>query len=221
MTRGVDVLLSLSAILFLSPILLLIAIILKSTGEREVFFTQSRVGRDQKEFALLKFATMLKDSPNIGTGTITIKDDPRVLPFGKFLRKTKLNELPQLLNVLMGTMSLIGPRPQAKRNFDYFPDEARSLIASVRPGLSGIGSIVFSNEESILSNVQTEDFYISVVMPYKAELELFYVEHRSPKMYLILIISTCTGLLLGKNYLSKFYPTLPKPPDELAKYINV
>jgi lipopolysaccharide/colanic/teichoic acid biosynthesis glycosyltransferase len=221
MTRGVDVLLSLSAILFLSPILLLIAIILKSTGEREVFYTQSRVGRDQKEFALLKFATMLKDSPNIGTGTITIKDDPRVLPFGKFLRKTKLNELPQLLNVLMGTMSLIGPRPQAKRNFDYFPDEARSLIASVRPGLSGTGSIVFSNEESILSNVQTEDFYMNVVMPYKAELELFYVEHHNLKMYLILIILTCIGLLLGKTYLSQLYPTLPKPPDELAKYINV
>lgn len=221
MTRVADVILSLSAVLILSPILVLIAIILKFTGEREVFYSQIRVGRDQKEFALLKFATMLKDSPNIGTGTITIKDDPRVLPFGKFLRTTKLNELPQLLNVLMGTMSLIGPRPQAKTNFDYFPEEARPLIASVRPGLSGIGSIVFSNEENMLRDVQTEDFYVNVVMPYKAKLELFYVEHNDLKMYFSLIISTCAELLLGKNYLSKLFPNLPKPPEEIAKYINV
>ncbi len=219
MTRVLDVILSLSAILFLSPVLLLIAIILRFTGEGEVFYSQTRVGRNQKGFSLLKFATMLKNSPNIGTGTITIKNDPRVLPFGKFLRRTKLNELPQLFNVLMGAMSLIGPRPQAKRNFDFFPAETRSLIASVRPGLSGIGSIVFSNEEDILDHVQNKDFYVNVVMPYKAKLELFYVENNDLKMYVKLIISTCVGLLLGKNYLSTLYPNLPKPPNQLIKYL--
>jgi lipopolysaccharide/colanic/teichoic acid biosynthesis glycosyltransferase len=221
MTRVFDVIFSLCAILFLSPLLLPIVIALKFTGEGEVFYSQIRVGRSKKEFALLKFATMLKDSPNIGSGTITLKNDPRVLPFGKFLRRTKLNELPQLFNVLMGTMSLIGPRPQAKRNFDFFPEEAQTSIASVRPGLSGIGSIVFSNEENLLDNVQSEDFYVNVVMPYKAELELFYVENNNLSMYVNLIALTCTGLFLGKNYLSKLYPTLPKPPNELSEYLDI
>ena len=102
MERFFDILFSLMALLLFSPMLLLISIMLKFTGEGEVFFLQERIGRDGRKFNLYKFVTMLKDSPNIGTGTVTVKDDPRVLPLGKFLRKTKVNELPQLLNIFVG-----------------------------------------------------------------------------------------------------------------------
>ena len=106
MERFFDVLFSGFALLILSPLMIPIVIILRFSGEGEVFFLQDRIGKSHKVFKLFKFATMLKDSPNIGTGTITIKDDPRVLPFGKFLRKTKINELPQLINILFGIVFL-------------------------------------------------------------------------------------------------------------------
>tara|TARA_B110000977_G_scaffold201848_1_gene299275 strand:- start:738 stop:1403 length:666 start_codon:yes stop_codon:yes gene_type:complete len=221
MIRLLDIIISLSAILLLLPFLLPIVVILKLTGEGEVFYFQMRVGLHQKEFPLFKFVTMLKDSPNIGTGTITVKGDPRVLPFGKMLRKFKLNELPQLFNVLMGTMSLIGPRPQAKRNFDCFPEEAKPVIASVRPGLSGIGSIIFSNEENILDQVHNEDFYTKVIMPYKAKLELFYVKQNELEMYIKLIMSTLLVLVTGKHFLDRLFPTLPKTPEVLKKWIKL
>ena len=121
MTRLLDIFFSSLAIFIFSPILICIVIILRFTGEGEVFFLQDRVGKDKKNFTLFKFATMLKDSENIGTGTITLHNDPRILPFGSFLRKTKLNELPQLFNILNGTMSVIGPRPQTKRCYEAFP----------------------------------------------------------------------------------------------------
>ena len=196
-------------------------VILKFTGEGEVFYSQLRIGRGQKEFALLKFATMLKNSASIGTGTITVKGDPRILPFGRFLRRYKLNELPQLFNVLTGTMSLIGPRPQAKRNFDFFPEEAKPVIASVSPGLSGIGSIIFSDEENILDQENSEDFYANQIMTYKAELELFYVDQHGLKMYMQLIFSTLSVLVTGKSYLNLMHPSLPKPPKELEKWISL
>ena len=147
MQRLLDVLLSGLALLVLSPLLVPVAIALRMTGEGEVFFIQQRVGRGGRPFGLYKFATMLKDSPNIGTGTVTVKGDPRVLPLGRLLRKTKINELPQLLNILKGDMSIIGPRPQTRRCFDAFPVRSQAAIVKVRPGLSGIGSIVFRDEE--------------------------------------------------------------------------
>ncbi|MBE2258147.1 MAG: sugar transferase, partial [Rhodobacteraceae bacterium] len=150
MQRFLDILLSGLALIILAPLFVTIAVVLRLTGEREVFFVQQRVGKDGRKFGLLKFATMLKDSPNIGTGTVTVRDDPRVLPTGRFLRKTKVNELPQLLNILKGDMSIVGPRPQTQRCFDAFPNDVQEAIVKVRPGLSGIGSIVFRNEESLL-----------------------------------------------------------------------
>jgi lipopolysaccharide/colanic/teichoic acid biosynthesis glycosyltransferase len=116
-------------------------LILKFSGEGEIFFVQERVGKEKKLFRLFKFATMLKDSQKIGSGTVTMKNDPRVLPVGSFLRKTKINELPQLLNVFLGHMSLIGPRPQASRCFNAFPVKFQEIIIQVKPGLSGIGPI--------------------------------------------------------------------------------
>ena len=121
MRRFFDIFFSGLALLFLLPFLFLVIVALRLTGEGEIFFLQARVGFDGKLFKLYKFATMLKDSPSIGTGTVTTKGDPRVLPFGKLLRKTKINELPQLLNILKGDMSVVGPRPLAQRCFNSYP----------------------------------------------------------------------------------------------------
>ena len=118
--RGLDLFFSGMALFFLAPLLLAIIVVLRMTGEGEVFFRQQRVGIGGKHFKLYKFATMLKDSPNMGTGTVTLTNDPRILPFGFVLRKTKINELPQLINVLKGDMSIVGPRPQTKRCFKVF-----------------------------------------------------------------------------------------------------
>ena len=128
MDRFFDILFSSIALLLLSPLLVPIVITLKLTGEGEVFFLQERIGKGGDKFKLFKFATMLKNSPNIGTGTVTMRGDPRVLPVGTFLRKTKINELPQLLNIFFGDMSVIGPRPQTQRCFDAFPTQSQKEI---------------------------------------------------------------------------------------------
>ena len=151
MFRLIDIFLAAVALILLSPLFLITILILRLTGEKEVFFLQERVGRHGKPLRLIKFATMLKASPNMGTGTVTVKDDPRVLPFGKVLRSTKINELPQLLNVLNGSMSIIGPRPQTRRCFDAFPAKSQNEIMKVRPGLSGVGSIIFRQEEDLMN----------------------------------------------------------------------
>jgi lipopolysaccharide/colanic/teichoic acid biosynthesis glycosyltransferase len=117
---------SLLATIFISwvlPLWIIVIPILRFTGEGEVFFRQPRVGKDGKLFDLLKFATMLKNSPNIGTGELTLHNDPRVLPVGRWLRKSKINELPQLINVWLGHMSIAGPRPQTPRCFAAYAEE--------------------------------------------------------------------------------------------------
>jgi lipopolysaccharide/colanic/teichoic acid biosynthesis glycosyltransferase len=160
MTRLVDMVLSAIFISWVLPLWIIVIPVLRLTGEGEIFYRQARVGKNGKRFNLLKFATMLKNSPNLGTGELTVHNDPRVLPVGRFLRKSKINELPQLLNVLLGDMSLVGPRPQTPRCFAAFPQEAQNRIMQVRPGLSGIGSILFRGEEKILQHAaDPEAFY--------------------------------------------------------------
>ena len=126
--RLFDILFSVLALIVLSPLFLPIVALLKLTGEGEIFYLQERVGKNKVIFRLFKFATMLKDSPNIGTGFVTMKNDTRVLPLGKKKRKTKINELPQLINILFGDMSVIGPRPQSKRCFEAFIKEHQEEI---------------------------------------------------------------------------------------------
>ena len=220
--RLLDILLSGAALLLLAPLLLSIALILRLTGEGEVFFRQNRVGRGGGYFSLLKFATMLKDSPNMGTGTVTLKDDPRVLPVGRFLRKTKINELPQLINILKGDMSIIGPRPQTQRCFDAFPEPAQQAIITVRPGLSGIGSIVFRGEEDMMHAAGDPDhFYDHVIMPYKGALEEWYVRHQSLGTYLLLIAITAWVVARPRSPIVwRAFPDLPPPPDALKAAVN-
>jgi len=217
MQRLLDILLSGGALLLLAPLLIPVMLALRLTGEGEVFFRQQRVGRGGELFSLLKFATMLKDSPNLGTGTVTLKDDPRVLPFGRFLRRSKINELPQLINILSGDMSLIGPRPQTRRCFDAFPAQSQQAIIRVRPGLSGIGSIVFCGEEDMMHASNDPDrFYDEVIMPYKGLLEEWYVEHAGLRVYLTCIALTAWVVLRpGSTAVWRVFPDLPKPPADL------
>ena len=218
MQRFFDILFSAIALLVLSPLLLPIAITLRLTGEGEVFFLQQRVGIGGKHFTLYKFATMLKDSPNIGTGTVTLTNDPRILPFGVFLRKTKINELPQLINIFIGDMSVIGPRPQTERCFNAFPEQVRNIIMQVRPGLSGVGSIVFRNEESLMCHhIDSDLIYDKVIMPYKGKLEEWYVKNQSLGWYFVLIATTMWVVLCPQSNIVRavFSSKLPSPPDEL------
>lgn len=220
--RFFDVVLSGLALIVLSPLLIPIVLFLKFSGEGEIFFLQERVGKNREMFRLFKFATMLKDSPSMGTGTVTMKNDPRVLPAGKFLRKTKINELPQLLNVFIGHMSLVGPRPQAPRCFDAFPVESQDIIVQVKPGLSGIGPIVFRGEEDILEGHSgTLDFYDNVIGPYKGKVEAWYVEKQGLIAYFALILLTVWVIFFPKSDLIwRAFKSLPTPPDNLKDELN-
>jgi lipopolysaccharide/colanic/teichoic acid biosynthesis glycosyltransferase len=222
MQRLFDIVLSGLALLVLAPLLLPITLLLRLTGEGEVFFLQSRVGKGGKPFKLYKFATMLKNSASIGTGTVTVKDDPRILPMGRFLRKTKINELPQLLNILNGDMSIIGPRPQTKRCFDAFPPSSQEIINQVRPGLSGIGSIIFRNEEEMIdANQDPARFYDNVIMPYKGLLEEWYVANQGLSTYLMCIGVTAWAVMFSNsNAVWRIFDSLPKPPDELLEILQ-
>jgi lipopolysaccharide/colanic/teichoic acid biosynthesis glycosyltransferase len=219
MQRILDIVLSALALLALSPLLVPIALILLLTGEHQVFYFQERVGLGGRPFKLFKFATMLKNSPNIGTGTITVKNDPRILPIGRFLRKTKINELPQLLNILFGDMSVVGPRPQTKRCFEAFPQSSKAAIISVRPGLSGIGSIVFRDEEEILqSSGDPVRFYDEIVAPYKGALEEWYVANQGLRTYLLVIGITLWVVVQPQSRVVwTAFKGLPKPPPQLLR----
>jgi lipopolysaccharide/colanic/teichoic acid biosynthesis glycosyltransferase len=222
MQRILDIFFSSFALLVLSPLLVPIAIILRFSGEGEVFFFQDRIGKYGKPFRLFKFATMLKNSPNIGTGTVTMKGDTRVLPVGKFLRKTKINELPQLLNIFLGDMSVIGPRPLAQQAFSTYPEYAQRIVTQVRPGLSGVGSIIFHQEEEILAGkASSMDFYRAVLGPFKSSLEVWYVNNHTLVNYFKAIILTVLVIALPKSSIAwRAFSGLPVPPDELKKVLH-
>lgn len=222
MQRFLDIICSAAAMLLLAPLLVPIAIALRFSGEGEVFYKQSRIGRGGDRFDLLKFATMLKDSPNMGTGTVTVKNDPRILPMGHFLRKSKINELPQLLNIVRGEMSVIGPRPQTQGGFDAFPDDLKDTILQVRPGLSGIGSIIFRDEEDMLAEVDDPvHMHRKFFMPYKAQLERWFVQHNNVVTYIKLILITAWTVPFSKSLIVwKVFPDLPSPPKEIVEMLG-
>lgn len=216
--RILDVLLSLPACLIFLPFGIPIAIILRLTGEGEIFYVQQRIGRGGKPFGLLKFATMLKDSPNIGTGDITTANDPRVLPAGRFLRKTKLNEVPQILNILKGDMSIVGPRPLTPKNFAYYSPDDQRAIGSMRPGLTGIGSIVFRDEEAIIarSDKPVAQRYREDIAPYKAKLEKWYQRHAGLGTDLLIIMVTAWVVFNPRSEIHRrIWKDLPAAPAGL------
>jgi len=215
MKKFIDLVLSVIALILISPLFIPIVIILLLTGEHYVFYTHDRVGFKGKTFKLIKFSTMLKDSPNLGTKDITVRNDPRVFPFGRFLRKTKINELPQILNVIKGDMSIIGPRPLTPRNFNFYPEEAKNNISKLKPGLSGIGSIVFRDEEAILSLYKTslDNFYKLNISPYKGELETWYLNHQNTWLDFKLMALTALIIIHPSIDINIFFKGLPKKPD--------
>ena len=214
--RFFDILFSAMAIIVLLPFMVPIMIGLKLTGEHDIFYAQMRVGKGEKEFPLLKFATMLRNSPNLPGGLFTQKNDPRMLPMGKFLRKTKINELPQLINIFKGDMSVIGYRPQVHQQYMYFPEEDRAVMRTDKPGLSGMGAIVFRSEEDLLLKVDDkETFYADVISPYKSKLECWYIRHKSVKLYFQLIWLTVEAVLKPSGNTWRTLPDLPPMPEEL------
>ena len=220
--RFLDIFFSSLALLVLFPLLVPIVLILKFSGEGEIFFLQERIGKGGEVFKLFKFATMLKDSPNIGTGTVTMKEDPRVLPVGKFLRKTKINELPQLLNILLGDMSVIGPRPLTSQTFVSYSVETQEIIKKVRPGLSGIGSIIFRGEEEIMHGSSASvDFYSNIIAPYKGSLEEWFVNNKGIYIYFLAIFITIWAVISPRTKIAwRVFKNLPEPPVELKKVLN-
>lgn len=198
--RALDLVASLMALILLLPFLAAIMIILKLTGEGEIIYRQKRVGLEGKEFFVLKFATMLKESPNLAGGAITVSDDPRVLPVGQFLRKTKINELPQLFNILKGDMSIVGPRPLMKKQYGFYSDRARAKISSVRPGLTGVGSVYFRDEERYFSPSSDPDqIYRTLISPIKERLEVWYIDNRNVTLYFRIIWATIAAVLWNEN----------------------
>ena len=217
--RVLDLIISLLALIILFPLFVFCIIILRFTGEGEIFYLQERIGYLNSKFFIIKFATMLKNSPKIGSGSITVRNDPRVLPFGRFLRKTKINELPQIFNVIKGEMSIVGPRPQMQVDFQKFPKEFRDDIYKSKPGITGIGSIVFRDEEEWISNHVGDKhvFYEEKIAPYKTELELWYLNNKSMFVDMKLIILTALVIIFPKiNLLDILFKSVPKRPSHLS-----
>jgi lipopolysaccharide/colanic/teichoic acid biosynthesis glycosyltransferase len=216
--RIFDILAASLALVLLAPLLIPIVVALRLTGEGEVFYRQNRVGFRKQNFQIWKFATMLKNSPNMGTGSLTLRDDPRVTPLGKYLRKSKVNELPQLFNLLTGDMTLVGPRPQMRVDFEAFPPDIQELIYDVRPGITGIGSIVFRDEERLLS-VPGRDpraFYVQHIAPYKGAVEVWYQRKMSLWTDLRLVFLTAWAILRPSSDLHfRVFQDLPPLPESL------
>ena len=219
--RSFDIFASGLAILVLSPLLIPVMIGLKCTGEHDIFYGQTRIGYKCKYFKIWKFATMLRNSPNMAGGLHTMEKDPRILPMGNFLRKTKINELPQLFNIFLGDMSVIGPRPLVDKTFAPYSDEVKARIYNSKPGLSGIGSIVFRSEERLLAAEKAKGgdmdaFYAKTVSPYKGSLELWYQDHAGVWTDLMLIFLTAWVVVRPKSKLvEKVFKDLPRMPSDL------
>ena len=216
--RIIDFILAIIAIILLSPFLIPICIILILTGEHEIFYLQKRVGFKNSRFQIWKFATMMKNSSKMGTGSLTVRNDPRVLPIGKFLRKTKINELPQIINVLIGNMSFVGPRPQMEVDFFKFPEHVQEFIYNSNPGITGIGSIIFRDEEKWISNAEGDKhvFYKQHIAPYKGELEIWYQKHLSFYVDFMLIFLTAWSIIAPESDLVyQVFKDLPSRPDIL------
>jgi lipopolysaccharide/colanic/teichoic acid biosynthesis glycosyltransferase len=220
--RFFDILFSFIAMVVLFPFMIPIMIGLKLTGEHYIFYLQPRVGKDGKVFNVFKFATMLKNSPNLPGGFITQQNDPRILPMGRFLRKTKINELPQLVNIFLGQMSIVGPRPVVEQHLALYPESAKRAILSMKPGLTGIASLIFRDEEGLLDRAGGDRKFMhdKVIAPYKGELEVWWTKHRTIGNYFMLIFLTAWALVSPRTKLwKKWFKDLPEVPEKLKAYL--
>lgn len=190
--RVFDMAAALIGLIVLVPVFVVIAILIKFDSSGPVFFKGKRVGQHGKIFYILKFRSMVVDAPQKGPA-ITCKDDPRVTQMGRFLRKTKLDELPGLVNVLKGEMSLVGPRPEAPAWVERYTPRQRAVLTA-RPGITGLTQIKYRNEEELLSGANLEVEYLEI-MNDKLNIDLDYVENRSFSLDLYILMKTATALL--------------------------
>lgn len=192
--RIFDVLVAVSALILLAPLLILVALLVWVTSPGPVIFDQERIGLRGQPFRILKFRSMVNGAAGQGP-SVTASNDARVTPVGAVIRKLKVDELPQLLNVLAGEMSLVGPRPEVRKYVEMFPEDYE-LIHSVRPGITGVASVEFANEAEILAGADDpEAEYVANVLPEKLEMERRYVENQSLFGDLRLIVATVFAIL--------------------------
>lgn len=201
--RIIDILIATIALVVLSPLLIISILILSFTGEHKVFYFQKRVGYRNRIFNICKFATMLKNSPNMGTGEITLRNDPRVTPVGKFLRISKINELPQIINVIIGDMSIVGPRPLMPISFKQYAESVQAVIYNCKPGITGIGSLIFRDEEKMLSEAPDPNKMYKAIFDYKGTVELWYQQNASLYTDFIIIFLTAWTIIFPQNALLK------------------
>ena len=192
--RGIDILFSLIGLICLFPFFIFISFLIFITSKGGVFFVQLRVGKNNKDFKLYKFRTMVLNSDNKGLLTVG-NNDKRITKLGYYLRKNKLDELPQLINVLNGTMSLVGPRPEVRKYVNLYNSEQKSIL-DVKPGITDLASIMYYNENEILANsVNPEQTYINEIMPIKLELNKQYINEMSLLTDLKIIFKTFIKLI--------------------------
>lgn len=214
--RILDILFALIALIILSPLLIPIVIGLRFTGEGNIWYFQERIGYKNSKFKIFKFATMLENSENMAGGIITLKNDSRITPMGGFLRKSKINELPQLINILIGDMSFTGPRPVMEKSFNTYPEDIKKILYDVKPGLTGIGSIIFRDEEDLITKVRddggdTWKYYENVIYPFKGEVEKWYQNKYGFLTDFKIVCITAWVIIFPKsNLVYKVFKKLPK-----------
>ena len=198
MKRGLDIIAALFGLIVLAPLFVAVAILIRTDSPGPVFFLQERIGKGFRPFWIYKFRTMVKDAPDKG-GALTASGDPRVTRIGKILRHTKIDELPQLINILRGDMSLVGPRPEVRRYVELFP-EAYKTILTARPGITDLASLKYRDESAILARyTNPEETYVRRILPDKLVLGEEYVRRSSLGFDLVLICRTLAKLTVGRN----------------------
>ncbi len=222
MKRLLDLTIAAVGLLVLSPILIPVCVLLLLFDEHQIFYRQERIGKHSKKFGILKFATMLKDSPTIGNGMLTVRNDPRITKVGKWLRLTKLNELPQLWNVFVGQMSFVGPRPLTAVGISRYEQAVSQTILQLRPGITGIGSLVFRDEEKLVSLCKENGgdpkaYYREHIFPYKGRVECWYASKQSFRIDFLLLIATLYSVVFNDRKIAfKLFKDLPELPKELT-----
>lgn len=196
MNRLFDIFFSGLGLVISTPFFIVVSVLIKADSPGPVFFLQERVGKNGKPFRLVKFRSMrINGQP--GEALLTVGEDVRITRIGRFLRKYKLDELPQLYNVLVGDMSMVGPRPEVKKYVDYYTEEQRTVL-SVRPGITDMASIAYKNENEILKlQPNPEQYYIEHIMPEKIRLNQIFLSNPGPASYFRIIFLTVKSVFMS------------------------
>lgn len=213
--RGADVVFAIIGILLSAPLLCLSIFILLLCGETAPIYTSYRSGKQGLLFRMYKLRTMKRSKPS--KSPLTAYNDKRISVFGRFLRFSKIDELPQFFNILNGDLSFVGPRPMLPEVFQYYPKEIQKSLSSIRPGVTGIGSIVFRNEGSLFKNVKGsyEEFYKDQIAPVKGELELWYIQNKSFGIDFKILVFTVIAVLYGQvKSIERRFENLPSTEIE-------